>query len=139
MRLMLLFACVVAVWAQPAASLRGTVTDPSGATVPGAAVQLGSRRTRTNATGQYEFGPLAPGRYAMRIQAKGFTRIERKNVRIAGETVLDIRLAIEPGAQSINVDDQLRGVSTDPASNRSAVLMRRSQIGTLSDDPDELV
>jgi TonB dependent receptor len=36
------------------------------------------------------------------------------------------------------VEDRLRGVSADPASNSSAVLLRRTQIGALSDDADEL-
>ena len=52
-------------WAQtaPQASLKGVVTDPSGALVPDALVQLrgpgGERRAKTDVSGQYAFPSLA--------------------------------------------------------------------------------
>ena len=69
-----------ALWAQPErASLRGTVTDPSGASVPGALVQLrgpgGERRATANTLGQYVFPSLEPGKYLVRFIAKGLSLI----------------------------------------------------------------
>ena len=49
-----------------------------------------------------------------------------------------MRLVIGTRAQVINVEDQLRGVSTEPDANGSAIVMRERQIAALSDDPDEL-
>ena len=56
------------------ATLRGVVTDPSGASVPGALVQVlqagAERRATTNNSGQYQIGPLTPGTYRIRVLAK---------------------------------------------------------------------
>jgi protocatechuate 3,4-dioxygenase beta subunit len=55
-------------WGQPPpASLRGVVTDPAGAVVPNALVQLrgpqGEQRASTDIFGEYRFASLAHGRY----------------------------------------------------------------------------
>jgi protocatechuate 3,4-dioxygenase beta subunit len=63
--------------AQTSASLRGTVTDPSSALVPGALVQLRGpgpeQRATSDDKGQYSFAALQPGKYTVRVIAKGFT------------------------------------------------------------------
>ncbi|HXB71649.1 MAG TPA: carboxypeptidase regulatory-like domain-containing protein [Candidatus Acidoferrales bacterium] len=124
------------------ASLRGTVTDPSGAVVPGAVIQLRApgrqQRARTGGAGQYGFSSLAPGTYQIRVTAKGFSIMQKDGFAVGPASVFDVQMAIQGEAQVINVDDQLRRVTTDPDSNGSAVVMRERQIGVLSDDPDEL-
>jgi hypothetical protein len=132
-----------AAWPQPSsASLRGTVTDPSGAVVPGAVIQvLGSgrdRRARTGNTGQYSFPSLPPGAYRIRVTARGFSIMQKKEFAVGPGSVFNVEMAIQGEAQVINVDDQLHRVTADPDSNGSAVVMRERQIGVLSDDPDEL-
>jgi Carboxypeptidase regulatory-like domain/TonB dependent receptor len=60
------------------ATLTGTVSDPAGAVVPGAtviAIQEGSdvrRETITNGEGLYVFSDMLPGKYKLRVEAKGF-------------------------------------------------------------------
>ena len=85
---------LAAAQAQP--SLSGRVTDPSGAAVPGAAVELrgpgGDRRARTGDTGRYAFPSLAAGRYRIRILAQGFAAAEKPNLRIDRPTVYDAQL-----------------------------------------------
>jgi hypothetical protein len=128
--------------AQETASLRGTVTDPFGAVVPGALVQLrGSghqQRARTGDTGQYWFRTLAPGRYHVRISARGFATVEKKDLLIEQPRFFDTQLVIQTEKQVIQVEDGLRHVSAEPQSNGGAVLLGQKQIGILSDDPDEL-
>jgi hypothetical protein len=118
------------------------VTDPSGAVVPGAVIQLRGpgrqHRTRTGGTGQYAFPSLVPGTYQIRVTAKGFSIMQKNEFVVGAASVFDVEMAIQGEAQVINVDDQLRRVTTDPDSNGSAVVMRERQIGVLSDDPDEL-
>src|SRR5277367_1171499 len=58
--------------------LRGQVTDPSGATVGGAAVLLTTPDgqavdTTTNKDGFFEFKDLAPGKYSVKVIADGFS------------------------------------------------------------------
>src|SRR5713226_5671723 len=64
--------------AQTTASIKGTVTDASGAAVSGAKVTvkstgLGIERTATtNANGDYEFAALPPGSYSVQVEMQGF-------------------------------------------------------------------
>ena len=67
-------------WAQSAGgSLHGTVTDPSGAAVTKADVQVAApdgkiTRTATNQTGSYDLKGLPAGAYGLKVSAKGFAR-----------------------------------------------------------------
>jgi hypothetical protein len=124
------------------ATLRGVVTDPSGALVPGALVQLrgpgGEKRATADEVGRYAFTALRPGSYTVRVIAKGFTVSQRLEFAIASDTVLDVQLTIEASNQVINVDDEAKNLSADPSSNASAIILREKELATLSDDPDEL-
>jgi len=138
-RLCLLLALVVCLQAEDLA-LRGVVTDPSGAAIPGATVTVrgpgGEHRTKTNDAGEYSFASLKSGKYQLRVTAKDFSPVQEKSLPIPN--VVDVRLSILSDAQVVNVEDGLRRVGTDPGSNGGAVIMREKQIGQLSDDPDEL-
>src|SRR5262249_5676903 len=71
------------------AQLTGTVTDSSGGVVADAKVVLTDEGTNLEATattdnrGVYVFTGLRPGSYMLRIEAKGFTPVERKNLVLA--------------------------------------------------------
>lgn len=123
-------------------SLRGTISDPSGALVPSALVQLrgpgGEQRTQTDAQGQYIFATLRPGKYQIRVIAKGFTVAQRPNFEITTAATLDVQLTIEAEAQVVNVEEEANRVSTDPASNGGALVLGEKELEALSDDPDEL-
>lgn len=141
MRIVCLFL-LAAVWARSAVSLRGVVTDPSGAAVPGANVQLrgpgGEQRVVTGPSGEFAFPAIEAGKYQLRIRAKGFAAVQRSGLSIQRPTVFDTRLAIQAGKETITVSEEAGGVSTSPDSNGGAVLLGRRQIEALSDDPDEL-
>jgi hypothetical protein len=124
-------------------SLQGVVTDPSGALVPSAVVQLrgpgGEQRKTTSGTGQYSFPSLQPGKYQVRVALKGFTPFERPDLEIATSTVLDIQLQIQTEAQEMNVEaDANTTVSVDADSNGGALVLGEKELAALSDDPDEL-
>src|SRR5712692_9230609 len=88
-------ACVFSLAAQtpPAASLHGVVTDPSGALVPDALVQLrgpgGEQRAKTDISGQYMFPALRPGKYLVRVIVKGFSVSQKQDFEITGPVSLD--------------------------------------------------
>src|SRR5258708_1364093 len=94
-----LLVCLIPANAQtlaPTLALRGVVTDPSGAVVPGATVQLRGpgkdHRAKTDAGGRYTFTALAPGKYQLRISVDGFSPL-RKDLALNQNTALDARLA----------------------------------------------
>ena len=118
------------------------VTDPSGALVPGALVQLrgpgGEKRQVTSDDGQYNFPNLSAGKYTVRVIAKGFTVSQKQNFDINGPMVLDAQLIIQADAQVMNVEAEANAVSADPTANGSALVLGEKELTTLSDDPDEL-
>jgi hypothetical protein len=131
-------------WAQtaPQASLKGVVTDPSGALVPNALVQLrgpgGERRAKTDVSGQYGFPSLPAGKYLVRVIVKGFSVSQKQDLAIAGPVTYDVQLTIAAEAQVVNVEDEAGKVTTDPTSNSSAIVLGEKELEALSDDPDEL-
>ena len=141
-RLSLLLALLAPAWTQPVPSLRGTVTDPAGAVIAGAVIQLRGpvreRRATTDHTGQYVFPSLVPGKYQVRITAKGFSAAQKKDFDVEHSQILDAQLAIHGEAQVIIVEDELRSVSPVPEANGSRVVLRERQLAALSDDPEEL-
>jgi hypothetical protein len=128
--------------AQNAAVVHGVVTDPSGASVPGAQVELRGpgfdRRASTDANGKYAIEVAKPGKYTVRFVAKGFTSIERQDVEIVKSTALDVQLAIAAENQVVNVEAEANRVSADTAENGDALVLKEKELAALSDDPDEL-
>jgi hypothetical protein len=124
------------------ASLRGTITDPSGALVPGALVQLRGpgpeQRATSDDKGQYSFATLAPGKYTVRIIAKGFTVGQKQGLEMTSPQTLDVQLTIEAESQVVNVEETAGQVTTDPGSNGDALVLHAKELEALSDDPDEL-
>ena len=126
-------------------TLRGQVADPSGAVIPQASLTVtsaaGASSTGTSdATGQYTISGLAPGQYTIRVQAPGFSTFTSPPVAIAaGQTQhLNISLSIQMEQQQVQVTGDAPGVSVDPDSNVSAVVLTGKDLDALSDDPDEL-
>jgi hypothetical protein len=96
-----------------AGEVRGTVSDPSGAVVPGAIVTLtghdtGNRRAQsiiTDPAGTYEVDHLAPGRYSVSVQAPGFSRFTEEGLVVepGQESEADATLAIRQATQAVTV------------------------------------
>src|SRR5215472_8820981 len=75
--------------AQPAVgTMKGQVSDPSAAAVPGANVTVrgedgNTRQARTDSLGMYTIGGLAPGKYDLHGEAKGFNAFGALPVRFS--------------------------------------------------------
>ena len=126
-------------------SLRGVVTDPSGAVVPQATVSLATPQgqpvstTTSNREGAYELKGIAPGSYTVNATAKGFAVFGRENVTITGGQTqkLDIPLIIQV-EQSVTVEEEAPTVQVAPENNASSIIIKGKDLEALSDDPDEL-
>jgi hypothetical protein len=65
-------------------TIRGTITDPNGAVVQGAAIKLintetnQTRTTTSGAEGEYTLSSLAPGSYRLEVEMSGFQRFSRE-------------------------------------------------------------
>ncbi|MGB8851273.1 MAG: carboxypeptidase regulatory-like domain-containing protein [Candidatus Acidiferrales bacterium] len=126
-------------------TLRGTVTDPSGAAIVGATVLVTSSTDQTFTTqsgkdGVYVVKNLAADTYSLTIGASGFSLFEKDGVTIAaGDTqTVDAQLAIEIQNEQVTVTDTTTSVDVNPANNASALILKGKDLDALSDDPDEL-
>ena len=89
---------------------RGTVTDPSGAAVPGAKVTLtntanGATQTRTtNGSGFYEFALLPPGTYSISVTAPNYKETTQTiNVAVGQVTTRNAQLSVMTASQTVEV------------------------------------
>ena len=119
-----LFAAVSGYAQTGTTSVRGTVTDKTGALIAGAkvtivnAAQALHRETATDGTGGYDFLALAPGSYVLTIEAKGFRRFEQKNLQLQVNLPGTVNATLEVGSasESIEVSAQAVTLNTSDAS-----------------------
>jgi len=147
-RLFLCFLCLVfalSAFAQPTGgTLKGTLTDDSGAVIPAAAVALagnGSQKVaQTQADGTYKFAGLAPGQYTVSVAFPGFAAVSRTVTVTAGGTVqMPIQLAVSTEKQQITVQGEAGPtVSVEPDNNATALVIKDADLAALPDDPDDL-
>ena len=127
-----------------AGTLRGQVTDPSGAAVANATVLVTTaavaNTAMTNRDGVFEVTGLAPGKYGVKVIADGFKAFEQPEVTIAAGQVqrLTVQLTIQVQEEKVEVTDTTTKVDVNPANNAGAIVMQGKDLEALSDDPDEL-
>ena len=105
------------------ATLLGTISDSSGAVVPGAAIVVietatgVSRRTETNTEGIYTIPYLPPGVYRIEVESAGFKRVTRDNIELRATVSTRVNLALEPGQvnESVEVTGETPLLQTDRA------------------------
>ena len=89
--------------------IHGTVTDSSGAVIPGAMVIISrgglTLTSSTNEYGQYAFTNLSPGHYRVRVHFGGFAAFDRSNfvVTQGRETEADAQLEVKEVRQAVSV------------------------------------
>ena len=92
----------------------GSVTDPTGAAIPGAMVTIAStenglkRSVRTGDSGRFTFPQLKPGAYAVRVEADRFATQQNNSViaELGQKQTVDFRLNIASSSESIVVQEQ---------------------------------
>lgn len=105
------------------ATIKGTISDPSGAIIPQAAVELTNlgtsehRETKTSETGAYVFTALPPGEYSVKVVASGFSEWAGQLVlRVAQEAVVNASLQAAGVATSVTVEDVTPVISSESSS-----------------------
>src|SRR5215471_7098042 len=109
---LLLFVWATVAFAQTATGeINGTVTDPNGAAVPGAAVKLINQATKTesetttNQSGYFTFVNLKPAVYVLSVEIKGFKKSLTNPFSLGvSETVTkDVALAVGEMSEVVEV------------------------------------
>ena len=125
-------------------TLRGQVTDPSGAAIANATVLVTTatvaNTSTTNKEGIFEVTGLAPGKYGVKVISDGFKSFELAGIDVtAGQTQkLNIQLTIQVQEEKVEVTDTTTKVDVNPENNAGMVVMQGKDLEALSDDPDEL-
>src|SRR3981081_1707039 len=87
-------------------SIQGTVSDPSGAVIPGASVvatnvATGVKTTRqTTGAGLYVLSPLPSGNYRVSVSAAGFQPVAQENVAVDALSTVGLNVALKVGSSS---------------------------------------
>ncbi|HKF53438.1 MAG TPA: carboxypeptidase regulatory-like domain-containing protein [Candidatus Acidoferrales bacterium] len=148
---------------QSTVSLRGNVTDPSGAAIPIATVHLVDSASNSELTattdphGSYAFSAIAPGIYSVVVEAQGFEKFEQGGVHIAANATapvtLNAQLQIAQVQQSVTVRPEngetcltaftrflpdvgpgLRAIRRAPSGNYYVLIAPRAAVAVYSPD-----
>jgi len=104
------------------AEIVGTVTDPTGAVVPGASIEVREisiakpRTATTNAAGQFSLSGLPAGEYVVRVSVAGF-KIASQGLTLHARdrAVLSITLSVGQSSEVVEVTGASVVVSTEAA------------------------
>ena len=99
-------------WAQATAAgaIVGTVTDPTGASIPNAAVTVtdkatnAQRKTTTNRAGEYRFDLLPASSYIVHVEASGFSPTDTQSLNLQIGTTLTAAVPMATGSVSTTVE-----------------------------------
>ena len=135
--LFLVFACVSAI-AQQNSEIVGTVTDQSGAAVPGAKLVLTQNETGfvyngiSNGTGGFTFPGLNVGTYSLKVTAKGFQSATTNGLTLNVSQTLgaDVKLTIGSESQEVTVTADALQVQAD--SNTVSTLISGEQVTSIA-------
>src|SRR5678815_2034331 len=120
-----LFAGSVFAQTSTTGSIEGSVTDTTGAAVPGIAVKVSSsnlisaQTAMTDDSGRYRILNLPPGKYTVTIEAeKGFAKFERTDVEVNLSRNTSVEIQLQPaGAQASVTITDTAGAAVDVSGN----------------------
>ncbi|HEU0119148.1 MAG TPA: TonB-dependent receptor [Bryobacteraceae bacterium] len=110
-------------------TIRGTVQDTSGASVPGVTVKATNVDTGAQSvavsgdSGTYNITSLRPGVYSVTAEKSGFKKLIRENVRVevAGTVGLELEMAVGAVNESVTVSDVAPQLKSESSSVSTGV------------------
>jgi hypothetical protein len=127
--LLFCLACPLLVWSQTGlTSLRGTVTDSSGALLAGAEVSLENPSTgfhiahTTDQSGAYAFPQIPPGKYTITLTKAGFGKqVKAAELLVSQPATINFALSVQTINETIEVSDVAQTLNTTDATIGNAV------------------
>lgn len=118
--LLILLFCGLPCFAQYSSNIQGVVSDPAGAAINGASIELHNVETGVTAviitsdSGNYRFSSLPPGNYVLTATAKGFKKTQSSFTLDASETKgINLALPLSAAQETITVQVHAPIVDTD--------------------------
>src|ERR1700761_2389547 len=120
--------------------IRGTVTDATGAVIPGATVKIDdvdkgiSHTYTTDGAGLYDSGSIVPDHYLITVTAPGFQTLVRGPITLRAETVaIDAPMTVGAAQQQVVVKTDVPLLQTENGTQsqtlESKELMQLPQVG----------
>lgn len=124
-----LLACAAPMLAQTTASLGGTISDPSGASIPDAAVSVRNvdtgfaQETRSGSTGAFLFSRLPVGTYELRVEKTGFSNYGQSGIRLAVDQMATQNVVLSVGqlTEQVTVQAEIELITTRTAAGGQLV------------------
>lgn len=128
---LLMVAAPKSSWAQSTVgtgSIQGTVTDQTGAVVPGGKVTVTNKATsaamhlNVSSSGNYSSGPIQPGDYAVHVEAKGFKTMNLPvTVQVGNTATANLQMQLGQESQTIEVQGSSVAVNTEQATVQGTI------------------
>jgi hypothetical protein len=113
-------------------TIAGTVTDTSGAVLPGVSITLtgdrligGPRTQVTDTSGTYRFDRLSPGSYSVKFELQGFRTVDRSDIRVSAAFVATINGRMEVGSLAETITVTGESPTVDVRSNVQQTVMNQ--------------
>jgi len=119
--------------------VEGTITDSTGALLPGAEAKIDSAHSvKSDSAGYYVIACIAPGARSLAVTASGFSPQTARVVFRRGRTTrLDLKLGVEQVSSQVEV--QATSTEGDPGAGVGTTTLNGVQIQQLADDPDDFL
>jgi len=117
--------------------IEGTVTDPSGAVIPGATIRSANGAMATaDATGRYVLPCVRVGSTTLTVEAQGFAVGRAKASALPGGVAhVNLRLEIAAVQTDVQVGDDATAMDADHGA--STTTLGTQDVDRLADDPDD--
>jgi len=104
-----------------AAGITGTITDPTGAVIPKAQVELKNQNTgatyfsTSDVRGQFSLSGLLPGRYDLSVSSMGFRKFVDPSINLEPQTIarVDSRLELGASTETVTVNAEATLLKTE--------------------------
>ena len=125
-------------------TILGTVTDPTGGTVPNARIRITNTGTnissdiKTNADGNFELPYLIAGQYEVAVEASGFKTFRQTDITLETDEKyrVDVKLEVGSASQTVTIAASADVLQTD-SSELSQTVDRRTveSLPNINDNP----
>jgi hypothetical protein len=118
-------------------TILGTVTDSSGAIIPGAKVRVTSIATNvsadtvTSSAGDFNVPSLSPGQYKVTVESSGFQKSVTNQITLTVDQKLRVDVSLRPGAATETVEIAAQAVALDTDSAEQSTLLSEQQVSEL--------
>src|ERR1017187_9565462 len=116
------------------ANLNGTVTDPSGASIPNSQVEVVApdtglkRQTTTGSSGVYSVSSLPTGMYDLTVPGNGFKTFQEKGIELSVGQTRTVNVQLEVGAATTTVEVRASAQALESNNAEISTVIRTRQV-----------